>query len=809
MRGIRYFLYATWAVVCLPMISAAVGGTRETLRFDSSWRFLKGDVAGAQGAEFDDREWRAVDLPHDWSIEDLPPVAEGSGKSRVVSGPFDSEAPGGINTGFTVGGAGWYRKHFKAPQAWRGRTIAIQFDGVYMNSDVWINGQHLGNHPYGYTPFEYDLSKHLRFGEEENVLAVQVKNLGVNSRWYSGSGIYRHVWLKLTAPIRIARWSPAITTPKAEPVGASVSVRTRIDNEADQPADLSLKTSILDAQGKAVASTEASGRALDFDQTLHVGRPRLWSPESPYLYTAVSELRRSGRTIDRTETRFGIRSLRFDPERGFFLNGQRVRLKGGCVHDNNGALGAAAYDRAEERRVELLKAAGFNIVRGHNAPSPAFLEACDRLGLMVLEEAFDTWHDGKLPDDYHLYFKEWWQRDLGAMIERDRNHPSVILWSLGNPMAERGTPQGAQTAREMAAFVRSLDPTRPITANLHRGNDAQALDGLYAALDIAGYGYARDRYVEDHQRLPKRLILATESSVRDSYDYWMKVVDLDYLIGNFVWTALDYMGEASLGWMSYGHKASEVFPWSVAWSGDLDINGFRRPQSYYRDVLWNHGTRLSAYVHRPSPSFERPGNSPWGWDDVTPSWTWPGHEGKPLQVDVYSAFERVRLTLNGRDLGLKPTSRETQFKASWQVPYEPGALTAIGYDGHAETARWELRTAGAPAALKLTADRSTIQADGQDLSYITVEVVDAKGVRHPAAEMLVRFSVEGEGTLAAVGSSRPNSIESFQQPRRTTYEGRCLAILKSSGKPGRIRLVARAEGLEHGAVEVSTLKEAP
>lgn len=798
-------------------MGAGTPAQRETLLFDFDWRFFRGEADNAQVPAFDDHQWRALNLPHDWSIEDLPAPTTAqnnpTSSSRVVSGPFDSEAPGALNTGFTVGGIGWYRKHFSLPKAWASKTITVQFDGVYMNADVWINGHHLGNHPYGYTSFAYDISKQVNFGEQDNVLAVQVKNLGVNSRWYSGSGIHRHVWLIATDPIHIGQWGIFVTTPEVDSENARVRVQTTVDNSSGERTEIDLVVTLLDPESKIVASRTLTPRlaglvSSNLDQTLDVTKPRLWSPDSPSLYRAVCELTREGRVIDRCETAFGVRSIRFDAEKGFFLNGRSMKLRGGCVHANNGPLGAAAFDRAEERRVELLKAAGFNAIRcAHNPPSPAFLDACDRLGMLVIDEAFDAWTLAHPPvtDDYHIYFNEWWQRDLDSMILRDRNHPSIILWSIGNQITDSSQDSGARTAQLLAAETRALDPTRPVTSNvIQRSRDWHDSDPFFAALDVAGYSYARAHYDEDHQRLPNRVIFSSEIDPGNSFTNWISVLDREFVFGNFEWTAFDYMGEAGSGWWSYKNKAAEVFPWNMTYCGDLDICGFKRPRSYYRDVLWNDGYKLSAFVHCPVPSFAGPGKSRWGWDDVKASWTWPGCEGKPLQVDVYSSCERVQLTLNGKDLGSKSTSRETQFKASWQVPYESGSLVAIGYANGKEAARWELRTAGQPARLRLSADRTTLKADGQDLSYVTVEIVDVNGERVPGAALLVRFSIEGEGILAAVGNSKPDSLESFQQPQRTTYDGRCLAIIRTSHTPGTILLTATAEGCGTNSIEIQT-----
>ncbi len=787
--------------------------TPSTQLFDFDWRFFKGDARNAQTPAFDDLQWRLLDLPHDWSLEDLPAPANGAPGTRIISGPFDSEAPGGPNTGFTVGGTGWYRKHFTAPKAWRGKVVTVQFDGVYMNADAWINGKHLGNHPYGYTPFTFDLSKSLRFGDEENVLAVRVRNEGLNSRWYAGSGIYRHVWLKATEQVHIAQGRSFVTTPEVNAEKSRVRIQTTLENDTGKRGDFTLVTTIVDPESKVIATrtltTRLSGQGPStVDQTFEATSPRLWSPESPVLYRAVCELKRGSETLDRSETAFGIRSIRFDADKGFFLNGRNLKLKGGCVHANNGPLGAAAFDRAEERRVELLKASGFNAIRcAHNPPSTAFLDACDRLGMMVIDETFDAWTLPHEPatDDYHLFFKKWWQRDLESVIRRDRNHPSIILWSIGNQITDSSQDSGARTARQLAAYTRSLDPTRPVTANvLQRSGDWHDSDPFAAALDVCGYSYARANYDEDHKRLPNRVMFTSEINPGNSFDNWMAVLDRNFVCGNFEWTAFDYMGEAGLGWRSYDRTAAELFPWTVSYSGDLDICGFKRPRSYYRDALWSGKPEVSAFVHSPVPSFPGPNKSSWGWDDVKASWTWPGCEEKPLAVDVYSSCDRVKLMLNGKDLGTKPTTRETQFKAAWQVPYESGTLTAIGFTNNTEAARWELPTAGPPVALRLAADRTTLKADGQDLCCVVVEVVDAHGIRDPNAEKLVRFSVEGAGILAAVGNSKPTSLESFRQPQRTTHDGRCLVILKSNRTPGVIKLTAQADSLGENSVEIKT-----
>ncbi|HKU73542.1 MAG TPA: DUF4982 domain-containing protein [Pyrinomonadaceae bacterium] len=772
--------------------------------FDDDWRFQRGGAQGAEATDFDDSRWRRLDLPHDWSIEDQ------QGKKT----PFDPAAISQVSGGFTTGGTGWYRKTFDITQGHKGKRIVIQFDGIYMNAAVWLNGRLVGEHPYGYTSFWFDLTDKINFGGR-NVVAVKVRNEGENSRWYSGSGIYRHVWMKTLDPVHVAQWGTYITTPEVSASSAKVRLKTSVQNESDAATSVRLVTRILDSAGAEVARVEdekhveARG-SYEFEQNETLRSPALWSPDSPALYTAVAEVYRKGQLTDRVETKFGVRSISFDVAHGFRLNGQVVKLKGGCLHHDNGPLGARAYDRAEERRVELLKAAGYNALRmSHNPPSPAFLDACDRLGMLVIDEAFDMWSEGKNPNDYHLFFNEWWQRDIRSMIERDRNHPSIIMWSTGNEIPNRHRPDVVKVSQELADYVRGLEPTRPVTSAVNDLREDK--DPYFATLDIAGYNYAaggdhlkKSLYELDHARVPRRIMYGSESYPLEAFDAWMNVLDHSYVIGDFVWTAFDYIGEASIGWRGYWQE-SNFYPWNLAYCGDIDICGWKRPQSYYRDALWKDD-QLSLFVTAPRPSFDpNPKRQPWSkwhWHDVVSDWNWEGDEGKPLEVNVYSSCEEVELLLNGKSLGRKPTNRSTEFAAMWRVPYQPGALSAIGYRGGREVNKAELRTAAVPARLKLSADRTRLRADGQDLSYVTVELVDARGVRHPKAENLVSFALEGAGTVVAVGNANPVSTESYQRPQRKAWQGKALVVVKAVRRPGRITLRVTAQGLPQASIMI-------
>jgi len=786
---------------------ADMDAPRSSILLDQGWSFHPGDQEAGEAMELDDSSWRILDLPHDWSIEDIP----GTGS------PLDSNAVGGIDMGYLRNGTGWYRKQLDVPEGLEDKRLYLQFDGIYMNADIWINGVHLGNHPYGYTSFWYDVTDKLQPGAG-NVIAVRVKNEGRNSRWYTGSGIYRHVWLTVCEPVHISPWGTSISTPEILSDRATVLVTNEIDNTQGIRGKLKVRTSILNEAGETVAQTESvietsPGENTTLSQNLEVPSPELWSTDSPALYTSVTEIE-NGRSklLDRVETTFGIRSIKFTQE-GFFLNGENMLLKGGCMHHGNGPLGSAAYDRAEERRVELIKASGFNSIRcAHNPPSPAFLDACDRLGILVIDESFDMWRKPKNPQDYSNFFDEWWQEDVRSMVLRDRNHPSIIMWSTGNEIPERGIPEGVETSEMIAAFIRQIDPTRPVTSAVNGlGPDK---DPYFATLDLSGYNYSfggdhgrESIFRIDHERVPDRIMYCAESYPLTAFGAWMDVLDNPYVIGDFVWTGFDYLGEASIGWLGYLHEGS-FYPWNHAYCGDIDICGWKRPQSYYRNVLWNTGKQLSIFVKPPEPSFEenpdRMDWSKWHWQDVTDRWNWEGHEGEPLEVEVYCAYDAVELFLNGVSLGRKATSRENEWIARWTVPYAAGSLKAIAYRGGEEAETDELSTTGAPELIRLTADRSNIRADGQDLSYVSVEVLDRDMRRNTTAENLVTFTLEGPGKIVAVGSSNPMSTESYQASFRKAYQGRCLVVIKSTDQSGEIRLSASSEGLESDAVNIET-----
>ena len=759
--------------------------------FDEQWLFHYGDVEDGEKKMLDDSQWRKLDIPHDWTIEDIP----------GTTSPFDSTVVNGVSSGFTRGGIGWYRKHFVVDESQLGKRFYIRFDGVYMNVDVWVNEQYVGNQYYGYSTFGYDITDFIKPGET-NLVAVQVKTEAVTSRWYSGSGIYRHVWLVATSPLCIDNYGTVITTPLVSDQKADVVITSTLVNYTGKDTKAVVRQKIVDKDKKIVAQGEKECKIrkrekVAVTQNLTVVHPLLWSVDSPNLYSLVTEVIQDGDRMDCTEETFGIRSIQFDAQRGFLLNGKVLKLKGGCIHHDNGPLGAMAFDRAEERKVELHKAAGFNALRmAHNPPSPALLDACDRLGILVIDEAFDVWRYGHFKEDYSKHFDTLWREDLKKMILRDRNHPSVIMWSIGNEIKHNETEEMALLSGKLADYVRSIDNTRPVTAGVNAVSEKK--DAYLNTLDVAGYNYSPNEYVSGHQRHPEQLIYASESYSSEAYDYWKAVEKYNWMISDFVWTSFDYIGEASIGWNGYYLKQS-FYPWYMAYCGDIDMCGIRRPQSYYRETLWSGKPITYISVTPPVPSF--PLNprkelwSVWDWPDEIDSWNFEGYEGKVLSVWVYTQCEEVELFFNGESLGCKNNTAITKNKLGWKVPYQKGVLEAKGYVDGKEVTTSILKTAGSPVDIQLTADKSVLSPNGQDLSYISVALVDAEGSISPVADDLVHFDVSGEGTLIAVANSNPMSTESFRTTYRKAWRGNCLAILKSGKKAGNIHLKVRVDGL--------------
>ncbi|MDR3121236.1 MAG: DUF4982 domain-containing protein [Clostridiales bacterium] len=826
-------------------------------------------------------EGTPVDLPHDYS----------------VGLRMDPNAHGTASNAYLPGGVIEYHKKLDLP-AGRRRYI-VEFEGVYHNAVVKLNGNIVGKRPYGYTGFFCDLTGCARCdGGDELVVSVNNSDMP-NTRWYSGMGIYRHVRLLYGPDVYVAPWGISVTTPEiraasdAHGYEAVVAVETTLAFEDGAPTNgLALEQRLLDASGTAVAkhsetvdpaaggchpaaavaagpagtamaaakaanaagaaettgfvswdTAEAAGfsaweaeaaggtpvQIAPIKQRLALAAAELWSPERPYLYTLVTTVSRHGTVLDEQRTRVGVRSVSVNAREGFCLNGVSRKMKGGCVHHDCGPLGAAAYDDAEYRKVALLKQSGFDAVRcAHNPPSPAFLDACDELGLLVIDEAFDCWGVSKMANDYHAHFESEWKRDLAAMLLRDRNHPSVVIWSTGNEIPERdGSSGGYRLARELAAFVRQYDTTRPVTNALCElwekdgPRDWAALTAPFAEpLDIVGYNYLVDRYEPDGKAYPERVICGTETFPKDAFDYWEATLRHPYVIGDFVWTSLDYLGEAGIGRVKRGAEDSAEtqflgrYPYSHANCGDIDICGDKRPQSYYRDCVWGESKRPYIAVHDPA-CYGDPGElTRWGWPEVYPVWNWPGREGRPVEIDVYCADEETELLLNGRSLGKKPAGKKSRYLATFTCAYEPGELVAVAYSGGRETGRTALVTAAAPARLVLEADRhyarSKGSADALDsaepsraalearfgaLAYIKILAQDAAGNLASQAETSVTLRVEGPARLLALASGDPRSDEPYSAQSRKLYLGRATAVVRADGAEGEVRVCAEAPGL--------------
>ena len=786
--------------------------------FDFGWQFTHRSASPLGSSK--NGATQTVDLPHDWDI---------------FEGPHSGKGATGTGGGWFEAGKGEYRKTFKTPD---GEVVKLHFEGVYQKAEVYVNGQKAGQHHYGYTPFTVDVTKYLASplarpkdackarthlqgarGMNTNEVVVKVDNSEQpNCRWYSGSGIYRHVWLETMPAFHIAENGVFVTTPEVSADKAKVQVEVTVQNEGNND-----QKGIVVVEGKHQEVSLKAGESKTVTFTYTINNPKLWSPESPYLYETQAKLiSHLSPLTSQLSTKFGVRSFSFDAENGFVLNGKKVLINGACVHHDDGVLGAMAFDDAEIRKVRQMKEAGFNLIRtSHNPTTRAFLDACDSIGMLVIDEAFDGWRTQKNPYDYSTVIDSCFREDIHAMVLRDRNHPCVISWSIGNEVIERKDIRVVYTARQMKKAIHELDTTRPVTEALCAWDrDWEIYDPHAEVLDVVGYNYMIFKHATDHERDPKRIIWQTESYPRDAFRNWAIANDFPYVVGDIVWTGLDYLGESGIGRNYYkGEREGESWikggqpEWHGAPCGDVDITGWRKPISHYREMLWGltpdpgltpRSAEGRLQGKNPSPrgegNFKGEGSiylcvkepngyhgeihtTMWSVWPTWESWTWPGWEGKPVEVEVYTRQPEVKLYLDDQLIGTKQVSRETEFKAGFTVPYKAGTLRAEA-GGESVT----LKTAGEPARLRLTPDRTVMAANGQSLTFVTVEVLDKQGTIVPEAAIPCEAIVKGQGTLLAFASADLKDTEPYTSPRVKTWKGRALLVVRSTQKKGSVNV---------------------
>ncbi len=792
--------------------------SQRKVSFNSNWKFHRGSLANAESLSYNDSKWRVLDVPHDWSVEPAPIQKEG-----ITIGPFsklNESGAGGADYGQTLGGEGWYRKSFTIAPEDAEKLHTLYFEGIYNQSEVYINGKKVKFNHYGYTSFKVDITKYCHAAGVSNTIAIRVVNVGENSRWYAGSGIYRNVWLIKTDKTHLEEWDTFVDASEVSGKDAKIKFSTIVHNQGKQDSPYVLNVKIFSPQGKEVYSDSKnliiSSESL-YSSDYIIKKAELWSVDSPVLYKAEVSVSSEGKELDKISIPFGVRTISVSAQNGFLLNGKSLKLKGGCIHHDNGLLGAAAINRAEERKVELLKANGYNAVRcSHNQVSEYFLEVCDRLGMLVIHETFDQWQKPKRNNDYHQYFDEWSDSDLIASVRRDRNHPSIITWSIGNEIEQRADiPEGDNISKRLVNTIKQYDDSRLTTIGANdfwdRRNQGFTWDkDIYRAfqnVDVAGYNYMWWKYESDLKNYPNRIIYGSESYPKDAALTWNLVEKYPNIIGDFVWTAIDYIGEAGLAHaleLAEGEHDPQFmgWPWYNGWCGDIDLCGDKKPQSYYRDIVWRERP-ISIAVRRPVASGKKEVVNGWGWTDELLSWNWNGYEGQPMRVNVYSRSPKVRLYLNDKLIGEKETGKE-DYTATFEVPYTSGVLKAVNIDKKKETASTTLRTAGKPSAIRLIADRSKIKADKNDLSYIKVEIVDKDGNLVPDTDLQISIKCSGEGSVIASGNGGYDDMKSFRSLTPNTFRGKAIAIVQPNDRAGKIEVTVSAQGLESSTIRVDT-----
>ncbi|MFI3269159.1 MAG: glycoside hydrolase family 2 TIM barrel-domain containing protein [Rikenellaceae bacterium] len=818
-------LFALAASLLMVATTATAQYTPEE-NFDKGWRFFNDTAEGAESPTFNDSKWRKLDLPHDWAIE----------------GPFDREYDCRMGA-LPVHGTGWYRKSFKLKPEQSGKVVRIEFEGAMYNSKVWVNGEYVGERPYGYIGFEFDITKQLKFDGSDNIIAVRLTPEDYSSRWYPGAGIYRSVWLKIDEPTYIDMWGTYITTPTVTAAKGVVQHETTIVNATKKAQKVKVEHEYFAPDGKSVAKNsdevtiepESKGWSGTFT---NITNPDLWNTTTPNLYTVVTTIKSGDKVLDTYKTRFGVRKVSYTKD-AFFINGEQVRFNGVCLHHDNGALGAEIYRRADERKLEILQRMGVNAVRtSHNPPSREFLELCDEMGLLVLDEAYDAWALKKIENGYNKIFPEWGERDLADMVIRDRCHPSVVMWSIGNEIIEQHKPTiGWKMARQLHNVCKKYDTSRPTTCGFN-SYPAAYVNNMAQQVDIAGANYKAvcyEQFGKDYPDLPlygseTESVYSTrgvyhlpiedyikhESLQCSSYDFvappWGFAPDFEFhfqkenprIMGEFVWTGFDYLGETSpYGGLdnidNKGHWNSD-YPSRSSYFGIVDLAGFPKDRYYLYQSQWT----TEPMIH------------------LLPHWNWSGMEGKEIPIMCYTNCEEAELFVNGKSMGRKvkgvdkttilvdvlrhePKTFDSEYRLSWSVPYRAGSIKVVGYKGGKAVVEKEIKTAGKAAQIKLSADRSVIDADGRDLSYVTITIEDKDGNFCPLADNNVTFTVKGAGKIVGVDNGNPISVESFQASERKAFNGLALAILNSEeGKSGTIELTAKSKGLKPATIKITT-----
>ncbi|PRY55142.1 beta-galactosidase [Arcticibacter pallidicorallinus] len=758
--------------------AAIYAQVRKITSFDDSWRFFKGDAPGAEKPAFNDLEWRLLDVPHDWSIE----------------GPYDKSNPTARGGGYLPAGIGWYRKTFTLDETDARKKHWIEFDGVMMNSEVWINGAYLGKRPYGYISFSYDLTKHLKVGKgQKNVLVVKADNTTQPaSRYYQGAGIYRHVRLVSVNPVHFMKWGTFITTPEATAASGKVAVQAKVVNASDKSAEYTVETIIQDDRGKPAKSSIsnksiAAGDTLEFSQNLEVAKPKLWDIEQPNLYKVVVKLKSGATVIDDQTITFGIKTSKFDAATGFWLNDKNYKIKGVCLHHDAGAVGSAVPLAVWEERFKLLKEVGVNGIRtSHNPVAPEFLDLCDRMGFVVMDETFDTWtaskHNGE--KGYNLYFKEWWERDTRDMILRDRNHPSIVIYSIGNEIHDPLTyPEGYKRYKEQEDVVKKFDPTRPVTMALFRPNVSKVYsNGFAEQMEVVGQNYRENELVAAHEANPHWKVIGTENT--HVLSQWLALRDKPYMAGQFLWTGFDYLGEAD-------------WPETTNNQGLFDRANNWKQQALQRQSWWS-----AKPVVRIVRKSDNAGAGNW-----VANWTPTDFDTYDnAKIQVYSNCDEVELFLNGKSQGTKSKPADDSAR-EWDITFEPGTLRAVGKNKGVEVTSEEFKSAGAPAKLILSASKNKLKTSWDDASIIQATIVDSKGIPCTNADNLIKFSVTGSGKIQGVDNGNIISHEPYASSQYPAFMGKAIAIIKAQkGSSEKITVKAQADGLEMASVIIDISK---